>query len=193
MKVLVKGTGWGLALIEEYCIFEGSDHRRQLGCGHCSKTIEFSKGRTTQGSWYFNSKLSDCQVSVNVRQAQIWRRRGQEAGKRSSSGRTGQEGQAQERAQGGAEGGQGPQGQGRGRRDSLLLCPIRPCPCPCSGPCCTPPPVPPAPPAPIPAFPMDVFAQDMYDVRARRAEGNMSVLDLGDRPQGVISLHLGVS
>ena len=25
-------------------------------------------------------------------------------------------------------------GQGRGRRDSLLLCPIRPCPCPCSGP-----------------------------------------------------------
>ena len=57
MKVLVKGTGWGLALIEEYCIFEGSDHRRQLGCGHCPKTIEFWKGRTTQGSWYFNSKF----------------------------------------------------------------------------------------------------------------------------------------
>ena len=56
-----------------------------------------------------------------------------------------------------------------------------------------PPPVPPAPPAPIPAFPMDVFAQDMYDVRARCAEGNMSVLDLGGSPHGVISLHLGVS
>ena len=56
-----------------------------------------------------------------------------------------------------------------------------------------PPPDPPAPPAPIPAFPVDVFANDMYDVQARRAEGNMSVVDLGDRPQGIISLHLGVS
>ena len=55
------------------------------------------------------------------------------------------------------------------------------------------PPDPPAPPAPIPAFPVDVFAHDMYDVRARREEGNMSVVDLGDRPQGVMSLHLGVS
>ena len=67
-----------------------------------------------------------------------------------------------------------------------------PAPAPAPAPA-APPPVPPAPPAPIPAFPVDVFAQDMYDVQARRAEGNISVLDLGDRPQGVISLHLGVS
>ena len=33
----------------------------------------------------------------------------------------------------------------------------------------------------------------MYDVRARLAEGNLSVLDLDDRPQDVINLHLGVS
>ena len=65
-----------------------------------------------------------------------------------------------------------------------------PAPAPAPAP---PPPDPPAPPAPIPAFPVDVFAHDMYDVRARREEGNMSVVDLGDRPQGVISLHLGVS
>ena len=55
------------------------------------------------------------------------------------------------------------------------------------------PPDPPAPPAPILAFPVDVFAHDMYDVRARRDEGNMSVVDLGDRPQGFIRLHLGIS
>ena len=65
-----------------------------------------------------------------------------------------------------------------------------PAPAPAPAP---PPPDPPAPPAPIPAFPVDVFAHDMYDVRARREEGSMSVVDLGDRPQGVISLHLGVS
>ena len=64
-----------------------------------------------------------------------------------------------------------------------------PAPAPAPAP---PPPDPPAPPAPIPAFPVDVFAHDMYDVRARREEGNMSVVDLGDRPQGVISLHVGV-
>ena len=67
-----------------------------------------------------------------------------------------------------------------------------PAPAPALAPA-APPPVPPAPPAPIQAFPMDVFAQDMYDVQARRGEGNMSVPDLGDCPQGVISLHLGVS
>ena len=67
-----------------------------------------------------------------------------------------------------------------------------PVPAPAPAPA-APPPVPPAPPAPIPAFPTDVFAQDMYDVRARCAEGNMSVLDLGGSPHGVISLHLGVS
>ena len=66
-------------------------------------------------------------------------------------------------------------------------------PAPPPAPAPAPPPDPPAPPAPIPAFLVDVFAHDMYDVRARRDEGNMSVVDLGDRPQGVIGLHLGVS
>ena len=65
---------------------------------------------------------------------------------------------------------------------------------PAPAPALAPPPQdPPAPPAPIPAFHVDVFAHDTYDVRARREEGNMSVVDLADRPQGVISLHLGVS
>ena len=44
---------------------------------------------------------------------------------------------------------------------SALAAPV-PAPAPAHA---APPPVPPAPPAPIPAFPMDVFAQDMYDVR----------------------------